>query len=78
MGRTVAEDNFDLVAKTWLPPGWCEHTFHDDGTVESRLHLADHDDWPRRALPRSVVALLNGDITPERFNEIVASRAART
>lgn len=72
------KNNFDLEAETMLPPGWCSYRFQADGSIEFDTHLVDDDRWPRRALPRSVVALLKGEISFERFAEIVAARQART
>lgn len=71
------KNNFDLAAKTLLPPGYRTFDFHPDGSVTSEVHLIDHERWPRSPLPRSVVALLNGEISFDQFEEILARRAKR-
>lgn len=70
------KNNFDLDAGTLLPPGYRSYTFETDGSVSSEVHLIDGDAWPRNPLPRSVRALLSGELTFEQFNEIVARKAA--
>lgn len=67
--------NFDAEVTTTLPPGWRSYLFHDDGTVSSEEQLVDGDDWPRRSLPRSVAALLRGEISHAEFDAIVARKA---
>ncbi len=72
------KNNFDLETGTLLPPGWRSYSFEPDGTFTSEIHLMDDDRWPRHPLPRSVIALLRGEITHQQFDEIVARRAARS
>ena len=71
------KNNFDLDSGTLLPPGWRSYEFAPDGSVTSEVHLIDDDRWPRHPLPRSVAALLRGELTHAQFDEIVARRAAR-
>lgn len=70
------KNNFDLEAKTLLPPGYRTYAFDSDGTITSETRLIDGDTWPRSPMPRSVVALLSGELTFDQFNEIVARKAA--
>lgn len=70
------KNNFDLQAKTLLPPGYRTFEFADDGTVTSEVHLVDDQRWPRHPIGRSVVALLNGELSWDEFDEIVARRNA--
>lgn len=72
------KNNFDLTAKTLLPPGYRTYEFGGDGTVSSELQLVDDERWPRHPIGRSVIALLNGEISWEQFDEILARRAATT
>ncbi|MFT6391932.1 MAG: hypothetical protein ACJA14_001449, partial [Ilumatobacter sp.] len=44
----------------------------------SELRLVEDERWPRQPIGRSVVALLNGEISWEQFDEILARRAATT
>lgn len=71
------KNNFDLEADTFLPPGWRSYRFEADGTVESTMELVDHERFPRHKLPRSVAALMHGDISHDEFEAIVARRRAR-
>jgi len=71
------KNNFDLDAGTLLPPGYRTYEFADDGTVSSQVHLVDGEAWPRNPLPRSVAALLRGELTFAEFDEIVARKAAQ-
>ncbi len=68
------KNNFDLNAKTLLPPGYRTYDFTDDGSVTSEAHFVDDPRWPRHPIGRSVVALLNGEISWDQFDEIVARR----
>ncbi|MEO1063892.1 MAG: metallophosphoesterase [Actinomycetota bacterium] len=70
------KNNFDLEAGTWLPPGYRSYRFHDDGTVESEVHLVDGDAWPRRPLGRALRSLFAGEISMTELMEIVERRAA--
>ena len=72
------KNNFDLTAKTLLPPGYRTYEFAPDGTVTSEVHLVDEHRWPRHPLGRAVVALLNGELTYAQFDEIVARKRAET
>lgn len=68
------KNNFDMDASTFLPPGYRTYEFHADGTVDSTVELIDDDRWPRHPMPRSVVALLRGELSFEEFDEIVARK----
>lgn len=68
--------NFDAEITTMLPPGWRTYCFEPDGTVTSETLLVDGDAWPRRTLPRSVAALLRGEISHEEFDAIVARKTS--
>lgn len=69
------KNNFDLEANTLLPPGYRTYSFEPDGTVTSEAHMTDDERWPRNPLPRSVAALLRGELSFDQFNEIVARKA---
>jgi len=69
------KNNFDLDANTLLPPGWMSYGFEADGTVSHEVHLVDDERWPRHPLPRSVVALLNGELSNAEFQAIVDRKA---
>lgn len=69
--------NFDAEVTTMLPPGWLSYEFAVDGTFTSEVHLVDGDAWPRRSLPRSVAALLRGEISHDEFDAIVARKNAQ-
>jgi len=69
--------NFDAEITTMLPPGWLSYDFEVNGTFTSEVHLVDGDAWPRRGLPRSVAALLRGDISHDEFDAIVARKNAK-
>ncbi len=70
------KNNFDIEARTLLPPGYGVHNFADDGTVESRIELVDDPAWPRHPYGRAVHALLMGELDWDTFNEIVARKSA--
>lgn len=70
------KNNFDLDAGTWLPPGYRSHRLHDDGSVDSEVHLVDGDAWPRRPLGRALRALFAGEITMGELVEIAERKAA--
>lgn len=70
------KNNFDLGARTFLPPGYRTYEFASDGAITSDTRLVDDDRWPRSPMPRSVVALLTGELSTSEFNEIVARRQA--
>ncbi len=70
------KNNFDLDEYTFLPPGWRRYEFGLDGTVTSTAEFVDDERFPRAPLPRSVAALLRGELTHEQFDAIVARRAA--
>lgn len=81
-GRSVhvcpsLKTNFDAEITVMLPPGWLSYFFEPDGTFGSEVHLVDGDAWPRRSLPRSVAALLRGDISHAEFDAIVARKTAQ-
>ncbi len=65
------KNNFDLQAKTLLPPGYRTYEFGADGSVSSELHLLDDDRWPRNPLGRAVVSLFNGELTYAELEQIV-------
>lgn len=69
------KNNFDLVAETWLPPGYRTYEFGADGTISSDLHLVDDDRWPRRPFGRAIRSLFNGELTHAELAEIVARRS---
>ena len=70
------KNNFDIEARTLLPPGYGVHTFHDDGSVDSSIELVDHPEWPRHPYGRAVHALLMGELDWDTFSEIVARKSA--
>lgn len=70
------KNNFDLRAKTMLPPGYRTYEFASDGTVSSQVHLTDDDQWPRRPMGRAVLSLMRGELTWDEFNEIVRRKSA--
>lgn len=70
------KNNFDLVENVFLPPGWRRYEFEPDGRVVSRAEFVDDDRFPRSPLPRSVAALLRGELSHDEFAAIVARRAA--
>lgn len=69
--------NFDAEVTMMLPPGWVSYGFEPDGSITSEVHLVDSDAWPRRSLPRSVAALLRGEISHTEFDAIVARKNAQ-
>ncbi len=71
------KNNFDLDAGTLLPPGYRSYQFAPDGTITSQVRLVDDARWPRSILARSVVALLNGELSHEEFDAIVVRRRER-
>jgi len=70
--------NFDAEVTMMLPPGWLTYEFNADGTFTSSLRLVDGEAWPRRSLPRSVAALLRGEISHAEFDAIVARKTAQS
>ena len=60
----------------FLPPGWRRFEFEPDGNVVTTAELVDDDRFPRSPLPRSVAALLRGELSHDEFAAIVARRAA--
>lgn len=70
------KNNFDLQAKTMLPPGYRSYEFKADGTVTSNVHLTDDDRWPRQPLGRAVMALMLGEISWGEFEAIVSRKTA--
>lgn len=70
------KNNFDLAARTLLPPGYRSYEFGADGSVTSQVELFDDPRWPRHPMPRLVVALFNGEVDWDEFNAIVARKAA--
>lgn len=71
------KNNFDLDAKTLLPPGYRTYEFTADGTVTSVDHLVDDPRWPRQPLGRALFSLLSGELSWQEFNEIVARKQAQ-
>lgn len=71
------KNNFDMDAATFLPPGYRTYRFHGDGTIESTVELVDDERWPRHPMPRSVVALLRGELSQDEFDAIVARKRAQ-
>lgn len=69
------KNNFDLDARTWLPPGYRTFEFHDDGAVTSDLHLVDDERWPRRPFGRALHSLFMGELSLNELAEIAARRA---
>ena len=83
LGRQVfvapsLKHNFDIEARTWLPPGYRSYEFTPEGAVSSELHLVDDPRWPRLPLGRALMALFNGEITHDELAEIVARRQLST
>ncbi|MEM7096395.1 MAG: metallophosphoesterase [Actinomycetota bacterium] len=70
------KNNFDIEARTLLPPGFRSFDFRDDGSVTSELHFADGPEWPRAPYGRAVHALMTGELSWQEFNAIVARKAA--
>lgn len=70
------KNNFDLEARTLLPPGYRTYAFEADGSVSSELQLVDDPQWPRHPLGRAVMSLMHGEISFAEFDEIVARRNA--
>ena len=68
------KNNFDLTAKTMLPPGYRTYEFTPDGSVSSNVHLVDDERWPRHPLGRAVMSLMQGELTWGQFDEIVARK----
>jgi 3',5'-cyclic AMP phosphodiesterase CpdA len=69
------KNNFDLVANTWLPPGYRTYEFGLDGTVTSEVHLVDDERWPRRPFGRAIRSLFMGEISYAELAEIAARRS---
>ncbi len=79
LGREVVvapalKHNFDLEARTWLPPGYWAYEFKDDGSIEAELHLVDDARWPRRPFGRALMSLFQGEITHTQLAEIAMRR----
>ena len=70
------KNNFDLVERTLLPPGYVVHDFADDGSVVSTVQLVDSPEWPRHPYGRAVHSLMMGELSWDTFNEIVARKTA--
>lgn len=69
------KNNFDLLASTWLPPGYRTYEFGMDGTVTSEVHLVDDERWPRRPFGRAIRSLFMGEISYSELAEIAARRS---
>ncbi len=69
------KNNFDLLASTWLPPGYRTYEFGTDGTVTSEVRLVEDERWPRRPFGRAIRSLLMGEITYTELAEIAARRS---
>lgn len=72
------KNNFDLVAKTMLGPGYRTYEFNADGTVTSQAHIIDDERWPKAPLGRAVLSLFNGELSHAEFDAIVARKLADT
>lgn len=70
------KNNWDLVAKTSLPPGARTYEFADDGSITSGVVLADGPAYPRAPLGRAVMSLFSGELTYAEFYEIAARKQA--
>jgi len=70
------KNNFDLVGRTVLPPGYRTYRFETDGAITSDVHLVGEERWPRLQYGRAVHALMMGELNWEQFGEIVARKAA--
>jgi len=70
------KNNFDLVARTVLPPGYRTYQFDTDGSIASDVHLVGEDRWPRVRYGRAVHSLMTGELNWEQFGEIVARKTA--
>lgn len=70
------KNNFDLVERTLLPPGYVTHDFADDGTVTSTVELVDSPAWPRHPYGRAVHGLMMGELSWDEFNAIVVRKLA--
>lgn len=70
------KNNFDLHARTLLPPGYRTFDFGDDGSVNSGVRLTDHERWPRLPYGNAVHGLLMGEISWDQFDEIMARSQA--
>ena len=69
------KNNFDLLASTWLPPGYRTYEFGLDGTVTSEVQLVDDERWPRRPFGRAIRSLFMGEISHSELAEIAARRS---
>ncbi len=70
------KNNFDMTANTMLPPGARTYEFRPDGTIASETQLVEDARWPRHPLGRAVMSLLNGELSWEQFDAIVARKRA--
>lgn len=70
------KNNFDLRAGTMLPPGYRTFDFRADGAITSTTELIDDPRWPRSPLGRAVLSLLNGELSWDEFEAIVARKRA--
>lgn len=68
------KNNFDLDAKTMLPPGYRRYRFSPDGTISGHVELIDDVRWPRNPLGRAVMSLLHGELSWHEFDAIVARK----
>ncbi len=72
------KNNFDLDAKTWLPPGYRTYEFSADGGITSEVHLVDDERWPRHPLGRAILGLFNGELTYDDLAAIAQRRRDQT
>ncbi len=70
------KNNFDLEARTLLPPGYRTFDFGDEGQVTSQLRFTDDERWPRLPYGRAVHGLMTGELTWNEFVAIVARKQA--
>lgn len=70
------KNNFDLEARTLLPPGYRTYSFEPDGTVASDVRLLDDPRWPRSPYGRAVHSLMMGELDWAQFRAIVERKQA--
>jgi len=70
------KNNFDLDGGTTLPPGYRTFEFMADGSITGDVQLVDDARWPRQRLGRAVISLMQGELSWDDFNAIVARKNA--
>lgn len=70
------KNNFDLDGGTTLPPGYRTFEFAADGSITGDVQLVDDARWPRYPLGRAVMSLMQGELSWDDFNAIVARKNA--